>query len=142
MKNIIKRFALVCLFAVFVFSACNSPSDNLPIPESEYSTKIIGSWEGTVGEMKEIMILKPDCTFVCYVHSIGFIANTLSQSIPGDIYGKWLIKDAKINMEITGEKNERVENDNTSSLIVAFTLNRLVLKSNKGDSSVFNRVRN
>jgi hypothetical protein len=142
MKNIIKQFALVCLFTGYVLSGCNSSSDNLPVSESEYSTKIIGSWEGTVGELKEVMILKSDCTFVCHVRSIGFIANTLSQSIPGTIYGKWLIKDSKINMEITGEKNERVENDNTSSLIVAFNQNRLVLKSSGGDSSVFNRVRN
>jgi hypothetical protein len=142
MKNTIKRFALVCSFAGFVFSACNSSVDNLPVSEAEYPTKIIGSWEGTVGELKEVMVLKPDCTFVCHVRSIGFIANTLSQSIPGTIYGRWVITGAKINMKITGEMNEQTENNNTSSLIVAFNQNRLVLKSSRGDSSVFNRLLN
>lgn len=142
MKNIIKRLALACSIAACVFSSCISSSDNSLVPESEYPTKIIGSWEGTVGNLKEVMILKPDCTFVCHVRPLGFIANTLSQSLPGTIYGRWLITDAKINMEITDEKNERVENDNTSSLIVALKQNSLVLKSSDGDSSVFNRTLN
>jgi hypothetical protein len=142
MKNVIIRFVLICSFAGCIFSGCNSSSDNSLVSESEYSTKIIGSWEGTVGELKEVMVLNPDCTFVCHVRSIGFIANTLSQSLPGKIYGRWLITGAKINMEITGEKNEHVENNTTSSLIVAFKQNCLVLKSSGGDSSVFNRILN
>ncbi len=142
MKNTIIRFAFFCSFAGCIFSACNFSSDNLIVSESDYSAKIIGTWEGTVGDLKEVMVIKSDCTFVCRVRPLGFIANTLSQSLPGTIYGKWLLKGAKIDMEITGEKNERVENSLTSSLIVGFRENSLILKSSGGDSTVFNRMSN
>lgn len=142
MTKCIKSHILFLSFAIFILGGCKFSSDNSTVEESDYSTKIIGSWEGTVGEVREVMVLKPDSTFVCHLHSIGFIANTLSQSLPGTINGKWYLKDSKIYMQITGEKNENVVNTNVSSLIVGFKQNSMLLKSGVGDSALFNRLLN
>jgi hypothetical protein len=138
-KKMNKRWSnLIVVALVFCSTAC---VNNSPVSESEYSTKIIGSWEGPViGELKETMSLKPDSTFVCYVRPIGFIATTLSQSLPGTIRGKWKINGATITMQVTDEKNEHVKNKNSSSTIVAFKQDSLVLSSDRGDTSVFRRV--
>jgi hypothetical protein len=128
----------------FFLASCNNYKNNSPIPESAFSTKIIGSWQGAVGvgELKETMTLKGDCTFVCNVRQRGFIANTLSQSLPGTIRGRWQIKGATITLEVTSEKNEQLVNNNASSRIVAFKPDSLVLKSDNGDISVFRRILN
>jgi len=112
----------------------------IPVPVTEYSTKIIGSWQGTVGDSKESMSINNDGTFVCKVHSTGFISNTLSQSINGSISGTWNIKGAIITLKITGSKNEWPENRIATSMILAFKENELILKSDRGGISPFRRV--
>jgi hypothetical protein len=109
------------------------------IAESEYSTHIIGTWTGTEGNQKEIISLKPDSTFFCTLSRTGFIASTLSQYHIGNIRGKWQIVGAKIQMQVTGEKNERVENSSAMSTILVFKQDSLVLKSDLGKISVFTR---
>lgn len=111
------------------------------IPEAEYSTKILGHWQGTVGDVKETMSLGSDGTFVCGLHPMGFLANTLSQGVAGTIRGTWKITGAIITLRITGEKNERLGNRIASSTIVTFKENELVLKSDRGETSSFQRVR-
>ncbi len=133
-KPLSKRIFLIAFG--FYLTAC---TNNSTVPESEYSTEIIGNWEGTVGELKETMSLNRDSTFICHIRPMGFIANTLSQSLPGTIRGRWQINGAKITMEVTGEKNARVENKTASSTIVTFKNDSLVLKSDIGNISAFRR---
>jgi hypothetical protein len=123
----------------FCLASCanNSPS----VSEAEYSTKIIGRWQGTVGDLKETMSIDGDGTFVCQLHPMGFIANTLSQSVTGTIRGTWKITGAIIILRITGAENESLRNRITSSTIVAFKEDELVLKSDRGGTSPFWRVR-
>jgi hypothetical protein len=132
-------FLKVILLAIlgFCFGAC---VNNSIVPEAEYSTKIIGHWQGTVGDMKETMSIKNDSTFVCQIHHRGFIANTLSQSVAGTISGTWNITGAIITLRITGAKNERLENRVTLSTIMSFKKDELVLKSDNGETSSFIRM--
>ena len=134
-KSLLKVIRLTIL--VFCFSAC---VNNSIVPESEYSAKIIGSWQGTVGDMKETMSIKNDSTFVCQIHPRGFIANTLSQSVTGTIIGTWNITGAIITLRITGAKNERLANRVTLSTIITFKKDELVLKSDNGKTSSFIRM--
>jgi hypothetical protein len=87
------------------------------------------------------MSIDRDGTFVCQLYPTGFIANTLSQGVKGTVHGTWIISGAIINLRITGAKNERLENTNAASTIVAFKKDELVLKSDGGGTSPFQRVR-
>lgn len=141
--NLIKSnrtpFLKVILLAVlaFCFAAC---ANNSIVPEAEYSTKIIGKWQGAVGNLKEKMSIKGDNTFACQLQTNGFIANTLSQSVTGTISGTWKITGAIITLRITGSKNERLGNRITLSTIMAFKEDELVLKSDNGETSTFLRL--
>jgi hypothetical protein len=126
---------------VLGFCLASCANNSTPVPEAEYSTKIVGSWQGTVGDLKEIMSIDGDGTFVCQVHPRGFIANTLSQGVTGTIRGTWKITGAIITLRITGAKNELLGNRIASSTIVAFRKDELVLKSDRGETSPFLRVR-
>lgn len=109
--------------------------------KADYSTKIIGRWQGTVGELKETMSIDGDGTFVCQTHPGGFIGNTLSQGVTGTIRGTWKIAGATITLRISHETKEHLRNKIASSTIVAFTDNELALKSDRGKTSTFQRVR-
>jgi hypothetical protein len=100
----------------------------------------VGRWQGTVGDLKETMSIDGDGTFVCQLHPMGFIANTLSQGVTGTIRGTWKITGAMITLRITGAENERLRNRMVSSTIVAFKEDELVLKSDRGETSRFQRV--
>jgi len=53
--------------------------------------KTIGRWQGTVGDLKETMSINSDGTFVCQLYRRGFIANTISQDVAGEVRGTWRI---------------------------------------------------
>jgi len=128
--------------AVVVLGFClaSCVNNSTPVPEAEYSTKIVGRWQGTVGDLKETMSIDGDGTFVCQLHPTGFIANTLSQGVTGTIRGTWKITGAIITLRITNAENEVLRNRITSSTIVAFKEDELVLKSDRGETSPFQRV--
>ena len=131
MKNIV-------IFLGIFLGAC---SINItPVPVDQYSTKIIGSWQGMVGNEKETMSIKSDGTFVCQVRSTGFIASTLSQSLPGTISGTWKITGSIFTMNITGAKNEHPENKIASNIITNFKTDEITLKSDPAGTSSFQRV--
>jgi len=112
-----------------------------PVALAEYSTRIVGRWQGTVGSLNETMTLAGDGTFVCQVQRTGFLANTLSQSRPGKVSGSWNIAGAIITLKITGEKHERLADRITSSTIESFKADELILKSDHGETSPFWRMR-
>jgi hypothetical protein len=132
----VKGIAVVVLG--FYLASC--VYNSRPVSEADYSTKIVGRWQGTVGDMKETMSLDGDGTFVCQLYPTGFIANTLSQGVRGTVRGTWKITGAMITLRITGAENERLRNRMTSSSIVAFKEDELVLKSDRGETSRFQRV--
>ena len=128
--------------AAFVLRCClaSCAHHSSAIPSAEYSTKIVGHWQGTVGDVKETMAIAADGSFACEIHPLGFLANTLSQKRPGKISGTWNITGPIMTLSITGEKNENIENLTASSTIVAFAPDKLVLKSDHGETSTFQRV--
>ena len=113
-----------------------------PVALAEYPTRIVGHWQGTVGSLKETMMLDGDGTFVCQIHPMGFLANTLSQSVPGQVSGTWNIDGAVITLKITGKKHEHLGDWITSSTIESFKTDELTLESNRGETSSFRRVIN
>lgn len=128
--------------AVVLGLSLSSCATNVPsVPEAQYSTAIVGRWQGTVGDLKEGLTIDRGGTFVCQLHPMGFLANTLSQGVTGTIRGTWNITGATITLTITSADDERVRNRITSSTIVAFTADALVLKSDRGDTSTFRRAR-
>jgi hypothetical protein len=133
----VRAIAVVVLKFCLASCANNSP----PVPEAEYSTKIVGRWQGTVGDVKETMAIDGDGTFICQLHPMGFIANTFHQSVTGTIRGTWKITGAIITLRVTGAENEHLRNTIASSTIVAFKEDGLVLKSDRGETSLFQRVR-
>jgi hypothetical protein len=60
--------------------------------------------------------------------------------VTGTIRGTWEITGAVITLRITGVKNERLENSIASSMIITFKEDRLVMKSDRGETSLFKRV--
>jgi hypothetical protein len=141
MKSNCTPFVRAIAVVVLGFCLASCANNSSTVPEAEYSTKIVGHWQGTVGDLKETMSIDGDGTFICQIRPTGFLANTLSQSLPGKISGTWKITGAIINLRITGAKNERLGNRITSSTIVAFEADKLVLKSDRGETSPFRRVR-
>ncbi len=134
-----RAWPIAVLILGFCVASCAQHSR--PIPESEYSTKIVGRWEGTVGNSKENMSLNRDGTFVCELHGAGFIARTFSPGVTGTIRGTWKIAGAVITLRVTSAEKENLRNRITSSTIEAFKGDELVLKSDRGETSPFERIR-
>ena len=141
MKNKCALWTTAIAVVVLGFCVGSCANNSSTIPEADYSTEIVGRWQGTVGDLKETMSIDADGTFVCQLYPTGFIANTLSQGVKGTIRGTWEITGARVTLKITDAKMERLENRMAASTIVAFKKDELVLKSDRGGTSPFQRVR-
>jgi len=130
------RLGLLLALALGV-SSCTPAK---PVAETEYSTKIVGNWLGTVGNMKESITFSGGGTFIAQLRPQGFISNTLSQGVTGTIRGTWAINGRTITLKITSAEDERVNNSVTSSTILAFNQDELSMKSDRGETSTFTRV--
>jgi hypothetical protein len=129
---------IVAVLSGLCLASC--ADNSRPVPEADYPTKIVGEWRGTVGNSKENLVIDADGTFVCHLHPMGFIANTLSQGVNGTIRGTWKITGALITLNITGAENEALRNKTAASTIVAFKEDELVLISDRGETSSFRRM--
>jgi len=138
MKSNCTYWVMVIVALGFCLASCTNNS--LTVPKADYSTKIVGGWQGTVGNLKETMSIKGDGTFVCRLHPGGFIANMIFPAAPETIHGTWKINDAIITLKITSAQNENFRNSVASSTIVSFKEGELVLKSDRGKTSTFQRV--
>jgi hypothetical protein len=130
------RAVAMCALVV-VLAGCTPNSSQ--VPEAQYPTKIIGGWLGTVGNLRESMVIKGDGTFVCHLQKTGFIAQMLYPAPPGTVSGTWSIVGAVLTLTISAAKHERLENRKSSSVIVAFHENEVELKSH-GNTSSFQRT--
>jgi hypothetical protein len=132
------RWHLLMLLVAFGVTSCapNAP----PITETQYSAKLAGDWQGTVGDIKETISFRADGGFTSQVRPTGFISNTLGQGVTGTIRGTWAIQGKVITLTINSAENERLQNKTTSSTIESFKQNALVVKSASGETSTFVRV--
>jgi hypothetical protein len=134
MRTIVILVMLAC-----GLSAC-SP-DSAPVTEAQYSAKIVGDWQGTVGDSRETISFNADGGFVSQVRPLGFISNTLGQGVTGTVRGTWAIKGRAVTLSISSAEDVRVLNGSTTSTIEAFKANELVVKSNAtGETSTFLRT--
>ena len=85
-------------------------------------------------------VIDADGTFVAQVRPAGFISNTLSQGVTGTIRGTWTLTGKVITMKITSAENELLQNKVTTSTIVAFRQDQLVVRSVSGETSTFLRA--
>src|SRR5664279_4090261 len=99
MKTNFKPWGRTIIIIVSGFCLATCTNNLTPVPEGEYSTKIVGSWQGMVGNSKEKMSIKGDGTFNCQIYTMGFIANTLSEkTLPGTVFGTWKITGKTISL--------------------------------------------
>jgi len=110
------------------------------IPEEEYSKKLVGRWQGTVGDEKEIMSININGRFVCLLHQRGFIANMIFPGVTGTISGTWSIAGRTVTLLVDGVEHEHLKNRSASSEIVSFNDREIVLKSARGEVSPFHRI--
>ncbi len=124
---------------LLVAFAATSCTRDTPIAESQYRTKLVGGWQGTVGDMKETISYRADGGFTAQVRPRGFISNTLSQGVTGTIGGTWAVQGNVITLTISSAENERLLNKTATSTIESFKQNELVVKSASGETSTFVR---
>lgn len=110
-----------------------------PVAEADYSAKIVGTWLGTVGDMKEFISFSADGSFIAQLRPQGFISNTLYQGVTGTIRGTWVINGKNITLKITGAEDENIKNRMTSSTIMDFNQDEISMKSDQGETSTFQR---
>jgi len=118
-------------------SSCSPPPP--PIPDARFRATLVGTWQGTVGDMKETVSFRADDTFVAQLRPRGFISNTLSQGASGTIQGTWSINGNVITMKVLKAENENLRNRDTTSIIETFQQNRLTVHSAWGETSAFER---
>ena len=128
------------MFVVIGICLASCAKNATPVALPEYSTSIVGHWQGTVGSSRETITIDGDGTFVCQIYPMGFLANTLSQSVEGKVSGTWNINGAIIILKITCEKHEHLGDRITSSTIESFKADELTLKSDRGETSTFERM--
>ena len=110
------------------------------LTEPQYRAALVGDWQGNVGDDSESISFKADGSFSCQVRSNGFIGSTLGQGTTGSIRGSWMLQGDIITLTIDNASQEQPLNFATSSTIVSFKQNQLVVKSETGETSTFARV--
>ena len=133
----IVRASLVLLLATGL-SSCERAGTSLA--ESQYRTALVGDWQGNVGEDSESINFEADGSFSCQVRSNGFIGATLGQGSSGTISGAWTLEGNIITLAIDHASQEQPLNLATTSTIVSFNQNQLVVKSDAGETSTFIRA--
>jgi hypothetical protein len=132
------RSLLFGLLLACGLSSCSQ--DVAPVAEAEYPAKVIGGWQGTVGDTTETITFSADGRFVSEVRPRGFISNTLGQGVTGTIRGTWAITGKSMTLNISSAEDEHVLNRATTSTIEAFKPDQLVVKSSTGETSTFARL--
>ena len=128
------------LLALLVLGLSSCERDGASIAESQYAAKLVGEWQGSVGETNETISFRADGGFTSQVRPSGFISNTLDQGTTGTIQGSWTVQGRVITLTIASAENERLLNRTATSTIMTFEQNELVVKSAAGETSTFVRV--
>jgi hypothetical protein len=131
------RWTLLPLLSILV-CACESRGNS--IAESQYASALVGKWQGAVGGEAEAISFREDGSYFSKLQSNGFIGRTLGQGVEGEIGGSWVIAGRVITLTVDSAENERPLNSTTTSTILEFKRNELVVKSAGGETSTFSRV--
>ena len=120
-----------------VVLGCSPPTS---IEPADFATAIVGTWQGVMGDVKESISFRADGTFHARLREQGFISNTLSQGVTGEIRGNWSIDGNVITMRITDVDDARAAEGATSSTIVAMSQDELSLRGESGETARFLRA--
>jgi hypothetical protein len=131
--NAIRTVALLA----FLMSCSSSGT---PVPQADYAARIVGGWQGTVGDVSETITFDIDGKFVSEVRPRGFISNTLGQGVTGTVRGTWQISGNAITLNVTSAQDARLADTATRSTIEKFESDEIVVRSQKGDTSTFRRL--
>jgi hypothetical protein len=119
-------------------SACER--NGASIAEPQYATELVGDWQGTVGGESESISFRADGSFTSQLLQTGFISSTLGQGVAGSISGTWALQGKALTLTIDSAEHERPVNRVTTSTIVSFKQNELVVNSATGGTSTFVRA--
>lgn len=126
--------------AALVAAALMSCSPAATVAEADYPTKIVGGWQGTVGDTKEDITFNAGGSFVAQLRPTGFISNTLGQGVTGTVRGTWAVKGKSITLTVDSTEHENVRNRTATSTIESFKTNEIVVKSAQGATTTFVRL--
>jgi hypothetical protein len=128
--NKIRAFLFLAAITIYVLSNDLSwrPSSPASVAEAEYSSKIVGDWQGRVEGTKETISFGADGGFVSTVQPQGFIGRTLGQGVTGTIRGNWTIKGKTITLNINSAEDERALNSVATATIETFKPNELIVR--------------
>ena len=104
-------------------AAASCGRNTAPIAESQYRAKLVGDWQGTVGDVKETISFRADGGFTSQVRPRGFISNTLGQGVTGTIRGTWALQGEVITLTISSAEKEKLRNKTTTSTIESLKQN-------------------
>jgi hypothetical protein len=135
--SVIRAILPGILLATLLMSC--SPSGT-PIPQADYAARIVGGWQGMVGDISETITFNADGKFVSEVRPRGFISNTLGQGVTGTVRGTWQISGNAIALNVTSAQDARLADVASKSTIEKFEPNELVVKSDRGETSTFRRL--
>ena len=100
----------------------------------------MGDWQGTVGDEQETISFTQDGRFTAQLLRKGFLSNTLGQGEAGTINGTWVLQGKMITLAIDSTDHVQPLNLATTSTIVSFKQNELVVSSDAGKTSTFVRA--
>ena len=134
-------FPFLAAITIYVLSDDLSwrPVNTVSVGEAEYSSEIVGDWQGRVEGRNETISFRADGGFISTVQPQGFIGRTLGQGVTGTIRGNWAIKGRSITLNISSAEDERVLNTVATATIESLKTNELIVKSSTGDTSTFMR---
>ena len=76
------RLSLLGLILALSLLSC-APDEDATIREAQYAAKIVGDWQGIVGDVRETILFSADRKFTSHVGPRGFISDTLGQGATG-----------------------------------------------------------
>ena len=130
----------VLLLLTFGLAGCEQ--EGALIPEPQYAAELVGAWQGTVAGQNESISFGADGRFTSQLEPTGFISTTLGQGVTGSIDGSWVLQGKMITLSIDSAENDQPLNSATTSTIVSFNENKLVINSAAGGTSTFLRAVN
>jgi hypothetical protein len=133
----ISRVALGLLLVLSI-NACERKGAELD--QSQYQSALVGDWQGSVGGDNESITFHADGRFSSEVLPTGFISTTLDQGVTDTVSGTWMLQGKVINLGIEQASGAQPVDLATSSTIVSFNQNQLVIKSDSGQTSTFIRA--
>lgn len=134
------RIARVALAVVLALCLSSCERAGAPLPQSQYAQALPGEWQGSVGGAQESIHLAADGSFRAQVQSGGFIGTTLGQGSAGTLRGSWTLQGASITLAVDQASGERPADSSTTSTIVSFNQNQLVLEDAAGALTTFDRA--